>query len=96
MVSHDPTQVTPGVKRLATKILGPCTLVQAAIPDIVTKIPDDYHQQNLRLFHANATHIYNILTPAPGLVPIRPRATMYCMVGIVDSRLYSDDCGGVY
>lgn len=73
-------QVTPGLTRLATKILGPCTLVQAAIPHILSKVPTDYHQQNLRLFQANASHIVTILRGALGLKPIMPQATMYCMV----------------
>lgn len=73
-------EVTPGLKRLATKILGPNTLVQAAIPDIVTKVPMEYHQKNLRLFHSNATHIVTALSAAHGLTPIMPKATMYCMV----------------
>ena len=74
-------QVTPGLARLATKILGPNTLVQAAIPDIITKVPMEYHQQNIRLFHANAKCIVDILGPVSGLEPIMPQATMYCMVG---------------
>jgi tyrosine aminotransferase len=73
-------EVTPGLARLATKILGPNTLVQAAIPDIVAKVPAEYHQQNARLFHANARHIVTILGPVPGLEPVMPQATMYCMV----------------
>ena len=74
------TQVTPGLTRLATKILGPCTLIQAAIPEIVREVPEDYHQRNLALFKANATHVMRILGPAPGLTPVMPRAAMYIMV----------------
>ena len=73
-------QVTPGLERLATKLLGPNTLVQAAMPDIITKVPMEYHQQNIRLFHANAKHIVDILGPVAGLEPVIPQATMYCMV----------------
>ena len=73
-------QVTPGLTRLATKILGPCTLIQAAIPEIVREVPEDYHQRNLTLFKANATHVMRILGPAPGLTPVMPRAAMYIMV----------------
>ena len=70
----------PGLARLATKVLGPSTLVQAAIPDIISKVPEDYHQKNLSLFHRNALHIMEILGPAPGLFPVMPRAAMYHMV----------------
>ena len=73
-------QVTPGLGRLAMKLLGPNTLVQAAIPDIVSKVPAEYHQKNRELFHANARHILETLSKAPGLKPVMPKATMYFMV----------------
>ena len=73
-------QVTPGLGRLAMKLLGPNTLVQAAIPDIISKVPAEYHQKNRELFHANARHILETLSKAPGLKPVMPKATMYFMV----------------
>ena len=76
--------MTPGLTRLATKILGPCTLVQAAIPEIIGKVPNEYHHQNIQLFHNNAKHIVNILTTAPGLNPVMSEATMYTMVSLLE------------
>ena len=73
-------QIIPGLRRLATKIQGPCGLVQAAIPEILASVPDDYHQRNLELLHKNATHIFNILSSAPGVMPVMSEATMYSMV----------------
>lgn len=76
-------QVIPGLYRLATKVLGPSTLVQAAIPDILSSVPEEYHTQNVSLFHRNAQAVTRILSSAPGVRPVMPSATMYIMVSIL-------------
>ena len=37
------------------KILGPCTLVQAALPDMLEKTPKEFHQRNIAVFEVNIT-----------------------------------------
>ena len=50
---------------LAMKILGPCTLVQAALPDMLEKTPKEFHQQNIAVFEVTITaqesHVYRVL-----------------------------------
>ena len=81
------SQVTRGLSNLAMKLLGPTTLVQGAIPDILSKVPPEYHQRNLALFHTNATLCCELLRDAPGLTPIRPKGTMYIMVSAMSKAL---------
>ena len=69
----------PGLTRLAMKLLGPCTLIQAAVPEMM-KIPDSYHKKNLAIFEENAKMCYEGLRNAPGLKPIMPAGAMYMMV----------------
>ena len=75
------SQVALGLSRLAMKLLGPSTLIQAALPDILSNVPYDYHQKNIKLLHTNATRCCEILKGAPGLTPIMPKGAMYMMVG---------------
>ena len=78
------TQVIPGLTRLAMKLLGPCTLIQAAIPEMM-KIPTSYHKKNLALFEENAKLCYEGLKSARGLAPVMPAGAMYMMVHKTDS-----------
>ena len=73
-------QVTPGVKRLAMKILGPNTLVQAALPDMLRNTPPSFFQRNLRILEESAKLCYSGLKDVPGLHPVMPAASMYMMV----------------
>jgi len=61
------------------KLLGPCTLIQAAVPDMM-KIPASYHESNLIKFEENAKLCFKGLENAPGLRPIMPAGAMYMMV----------------
>ena len=42
-----PIQVHPGLFNLAMRILGSCTLVQAALPDMLEKTLKEFHQWNI-------------------------------------------------
>ena len=71
-------QITPGLFRLAMKILGPCGLVQAAIPEFF-KVPQSYHQRNMCVVEENAKMCYRGLSKALGLKAVMPRGAMYMM-----------------
>lgn len=73
-------EVTPGLRRLAMKLLGPCTLVQAALPHIFDHTPQSYHDGNMRIVQRNAELVYEGLSKAPGLTPVMPAGSMYMMV----------------
>lgn len=73
-------EVVPGLSRLAMKLLGPCTLIQAALPHIFKNTPQSYHDRNMLLIQRNAELVYEGLQRAPGLTPIMPSGSMYMMV----------------
>lgn len=80
------------------KILGPSTVVQAAIPDIFNNVPKEFHERNIKVFQVrldvimsamilctlqeNATLVCKGLSQVPGLKPVMPAGAMYLMVGI--------------
>ena len=73
-------EVIPGLSRLAMKLLGPCTLIQAALPHIFDHTPQSFYDRNMRIFQRNAELVYKGLTSAPGLNPVMPAGSMYMMV----------------
>ena len=75
-----PPQVTPGLARLAMKLLGPCTFNQAALPYIFENVPESYHQRSMDIFERNATVCCEMLKDVPGISPIMPAGAMYMMV----------------
>ena len=76
------SEVAPGLARLARKLLGPCTLVQAALPQLFTT-PQEYHDRNIAIIHRNAKLVYEELQKAPGLNPVMPAGAMYMMVSLI-------------
>ena len=69
------------------KLLGPCTLTQAALADIFKNVPQEYHQRNLKLFETNATICYDQLKDVPGITPVMPAGAMYLMVCSIVTQL---------
>ncbi|XP_022097595.1 tyrosine aminotransferase-like isoform X2 [Acanthaster planci] len=84
---HDPTdafkdEVRQGLMNLATRILGPCTLIQAALPKIFSDTPKEFYTKSMKVFQENAEMIYDALSHTPGLFPVMPCGAMYFMFGI--------------
>lgn len=63
------------------KVVVPCTMTQAAIPDVFKNVPDSFIRQTMEVFESNANICYSTLKDVPGLNPIRPAGAMYIMVG---------------
>ena len=72
------------------KIVVPCTMTQAAIPDIFKNVPDSFIRQTMEVFESNASICYSTLKDVPGLNPIRPSGSMYIMVGMKLEELSID------
>ncbi|XP_071493551.1 tyrosine aminotransferase-like [Diadema antillarum] len=84
---HDPIgafdeEVRLGLFRLSTKILGPCTVIQSALPTILEKTPDSFHDNTVEILQRNAEICYRFFKSTPGLNPIMPKGSMYLMSGI--------------
>jgi len=74
--------VRGGLIKLSQRLVGPNTLVQAAVPDILTKTPEDFYQSTLAYIENNAKMFYSHLSKVPGLKPVMPQGAMYMMVGV--------------
>lgn len=88
------SEVKAGILSLSQKIVGPCSLIQGALPRILRDTPQSFFDNTKRLLSANAQIVYDILSGVPGLTPLRPQGAMYMMVGF-DPELYGDEKGFV-
>jgi tyrosine aminotransferase len=83
---HDPKnhlhKVRQGFNDLTTRILGPNSLVQAALPEILAKTDQSYYDLVMQKLSDNADIVYDKLNELPGLVPRKPAGAMYMMVGL--------------
>ncbi|XP_032891512.1 tyrosine aminotransferase [Amblyraja radiata] len=75
-------EVRNGLVCLSQRILGPCTIVQGALEDILNKTTQDFYDDTINILKSNADLCFNALSMVPGLRPIRPCGSMYMMVGI--------------
>ena len=75
-------EIRPGLSRLAMKLLGPCTLVQAALPHMLRHTPQDFHERTMQIFKRNAELVFRGLNGVPGLSPVMPAGSMYMMVSV--------------
>ncbi|KAH7732225.1 CRE-TATN-1 protein [Aphelenchoides avenae] len=94
VICHDRYGVLKNVKKgmvaLSQKIVGPCALVQGALPRILRDTPQSYFDNIKSVISANAAIVYDVLSRVPGLKPLRPQGAMYMMVGF-DKEMYGDE-----
>lgn len=76
------SEVRQGLQSLSQRILGPNTVVQAALPDILKNIPEEFFHSTLQYIQKNAEQFYRRFCKIPGLKPVMPQGAMYMMVGI--------------
>lgn len=75
-------QVRKGLLSLTQRILGPNTLIQAAIPGILETTPRSFYNDTNKRISDNAKFLYRELSTIPGLKPVMPQGAMYIMVGL--------------
>jgi len=92
-VVHDQANVYRGalstaIHKLTTRLVGPNTIIQAAIPDILNKTPQSWHDEQNQKLASAAEQFFEGLLVAPGLRPIMPSGAMYMMVSkLITSKL---------
>ena len=64
--------------KLATLVLGPCSLIQAALPRILA-VPQSWHDDVMRHIETTALVCYSALQSAPGLTPIKPQVQLLAL-----------------
>lgn len=69
-----------GLNRLTQRLMGPNSLVQGALRDILEKVPDSFYVDTMEFIFRNATLCYKRLSQMPGLEPYMPQGSMYLMV----------------
>ena len=82
-------QVAEGLVALTTLILGPNSLVQATLPNILLNTPKSFFDNTMHTLKSHGTFLAQRLSSIPGLNPICPQGAMYMMVHI-DLALFSD------
>ncbi|XP_060552086.1 tyrosine aminotransferase-like isoform X2 [Ruditapes philippinarum] len=75
-------EVRKGLMCLSQKILGPNTLIQAALPEILKDTPKSFYTDTLTFIESNAKLFYEKISKIPGLTPVMPQGAMYMMIGI--------------
>ncbi|KAI9091884.1 pyridoxal phosphate-dependent transferase [Phlyctochytrium arcticum] len=81
-------QVRKGLNSLTQLILGPTSIIQAAIPEIL-KTPSSFLEKTMAQLEENAHMSRKLLTGIPGLKPVFPQGAMYLMVEI-DTAMFKD------
>lgn len=83
---HDPQdhlkRVRTGFNDLTTRILGPNSLVQGAVPEILETTPQEYFDNVMQILSENAEVVYESLKSLPGLTPRQSSGAMYLMVAV--------------
>ncbi|KAL4234597.1 hypothetical protein ACF0H5_006238 [Mactra antiquata] len=86
-------EIRQGLLCLSQKILGPNTIIQAALPDILENTPESFYTETLEFIESNAKLFYKHISAIPGLKPVMPQGAMYMMIGIDMEHFpeYKDD-----
>lgn len=69
-----------GLVRLSQRLLGPNSIVQAALPEILSATPQHFFDETVQYVEENARNFYNRISKIPGLRPVEPQGAMYMMV----------------
>lgn len=79
--------VRSGLNRLTQRLMGPNSLVQGALRDILTNVPESFYRNTMDFICKNAKLCYTRLQQVPGLHPHMPQGSMYLMVRF-DTKLF--------
>ncbi|VDK43845.1 unnamed protein product [Anisakis simplex] len=84
------TQIRKGLVALSQKIVGPCALIQGALPKILSDTPASFFERITSILAKNACIVHERLSRVRGLRPLKPNGAMYMMIAI-DEQFYGDD-----
>lgn len=75
-------EIRDGLQRLSQRTIGSNTLVQGALPAILSNTPEDFFNDTAKTLQKHAMLAYDLLARTKGLSPVMPEGAMYMMVGI--------------
>ncbi|XP_033104303.1 tyrosine aminotransferase-like [Anneissia japonica] len=76
------SEVREGLFHLTTKLLGPCSIMEAALPGVLKNTPKHFFDKTLKILKQNADALYSGFIKIPGITPIMPKGAMYMMSSI--------------
>ena len=79
---YDLSAIRKGLFDLSTLIIGSCTLIQSALPEIFANTPESFYKDVNKVLEGNAKYLWEELGKIEGLNVIKPQGTMYMLVGI--------------
>ena len=79
-------EVRKGLLCMSQRIIGSNTLVQGALPTILSNTPKSFFDDTINVIQNNAKLAFTKLRGIPGLMPVMPQGAMYMMVRIDRSR----------
>jgi tyrosine aminotransferase len=82
-------KVKVGIRQLAQKIVGPCALMQGALPAILNRTPEEFFQRTRDILSENVDIVMRELANVAGISPVRAQGAMYMMIG-VDIRSFPE------
>ncbi|XP_055597907.1 tyrosine aminotransferase [Uranotaenia lowii] len=74
--------VRKGLANLSARIMGSNTLVQSALPEILSKTPQSFYEGLVETLQRHAEVAYKSIKQIRGLRPVMPSGAMYMMIGI--------------
>lgn len=80
-------EVRPGMNALTQLILGPNSLIQSTLPDILHNTPKEFFEATNKTLEDNANFAFERVSRIPGLKPIRAQGAMYEMIEIEISKM---------
>lgn len=75
-------ELRKGLMCMSQRIIGSNTLIQGALPKILSSTPPEFFSSAINLVHKNAKIAFKKLRGVPGLLPVMPSAAMYMMVKV--------------
>ncbi|XP_046843428.1 tyrosine aminotransferase-like isoform X4 [Xenia sp. Carnegie-2017] len=82
-------KIRQALRRLCQVIVGPCSVIQAALPTILSDCPTQFFEKTLNLMKKTSNIFYESLSLLPELYPVRSQGAMYMLIGIKVDRLHS-------
>ena len=81
-LGSDLSEIRRGLFDLSTLLIGSCTLIQQALPEIFEKTPEFFYRNLNDTLEANAKYLTQELSAIDGLKVIKPQGTLYMLIGI--------------
>ncbi|GAB5590096.1 hypothetical protein Unana1_04996 [Umbelopsis nana] len=76
------SEVHEGILSLSQLILGPCSVIQAALHEILHETSHEFHEKTIKQLEHNTKISTDGISKIPGLTAVIPQGAMYMMVGV--------------